>query len=297
MDEVIVVDDGSTDGPAEVLPDDRRLRMIAQPPLGIVAALERGRAACSGEWIARLDADDLALAGRIVHQRAMLLADDGLAVVGGRATISRDDGPVPEGMVRYVRWINGLDDLHREILVESPLFHPAVLMRAEAVASVGGYRSGDLPEDYDLWLRLVAGGWRLGSVDQVVVHLRDRAERLTRTDPRYRREAFERVKRDFLASTALATPKRVVVWGAGKTGRRWIRWLLEQGHTLPAVIDVGPGQSRSGVPIVPPEQLKSLDADHLLVAVGVRGARELIRAQLQQLRPDWLEGADWWAVS
>jgi len=296
-DELIVVDDGSRDVPAEVLPQDARVHLIRQAPLGIAAALERGRAACRGQWIARLDADDVALPGRIAVQRAALEADPTLGVVGGRARMTRDDGPVPEGMSRYVAWVNGLRDLHRELLVESPLFHPAVLMRSVAVEDVGGYRDADLPEDYDLWLRMVAAGWRLGAVDPEVVMLRDRADRLTRTDPRYRREAFERVKREFLQTTALKVPRRVAVWGAGRTGRRWIKWLLAQGHTIPAIIDTGPAQSRSGIRVRPPEALVDLDLDHLVVAVGVRGVRERIRSEIQGLRPTWLEGQDWWAVA
>ena len=147
QDEVVVVDDGSASSPAALLPKDERVVLVSQPPLGIGAALERGRAVCRGEWIARLDADDEAMPGRIAAQRAALEADGRLAVVGGRAQMFRDDGAVPEGMARYVDWVNGLEALHRELLVESPIFHPAALMRAAAVEAVGGYRDGDLPEE------------------------------------------------------------------------------------------------------------------------------------------------------
>ena len=157
-DEVIVVDDGSRDQPERVVPTDPRLRLLVQAPLGIVAALELGRAACSAPFIARLDADDVALPGRIETQLAAFEADPGLVAVGGQARIQRDDGPVPEGMLTYVAWVNGLSALEPQLLVESPLFHPAVTFRASAVAAVGGYRPGDLPEDYDLWLRLPGRG-------------------------------------------------------------------------------------------------------------------------------------------
>lgn len=296
-DEIVVVDDGSHRSPSALLPADPRVRLLTQPPLGIVAALERGRAACRGRYVARLDADDVALPGRVNAQIAALEAEPRLAVVGGRARLRRDDGPVPEGMRLYLDWINGLDDLHRELLVESPLLHPAVTFRAEAVADVGGYRAGDLPEDYELWLRLAGAGWRLGAVPHEVVLLRDRDDRLTRTDPRYRKAAFSAVKREWVAAHLLAGgPRRVAVWGAGRTGRPWIRWLREAGHAL-TVLDSFAGQARQGVPVEPPEALVGREVDLLLVAVAARGARGLIRDRLAELRPDLIEGERWWAVA
>jgi glycosyltransferase involved in cell wall biosynthesis len=292
-DDFIVVDDGSTDNPEAVLPADRRLVLLRQPPLGIVAALEHGREAARGELIARLDCDDIALQGRMAAHRAAMAADPHLGAVGGQAELL---GSLGEGMERYVAWVNGLVDLHRALLVESPLFHPAVTFRAEAVAAVGGYRDGDFPEDYDLWLRLVAGGWSLAATAAPVVCLQDRPGRLTRSDPRYRRAAFLKLKLAHLAATRLSTPARVVVWGAGRSGRPWIRWLQEQGHTLPIVVDLFVTTERRGVPVVPPEALRGVSLDLLVVAVGARGARAEIRRMLADLRPDLREGTDWIAV-
>lgn len=296
VDEVVVVDDGSRQDPSAALPDDLRVRLIRQKPLGIAVALEKGRAVCDGEWIARLDADDVSLVGRIDAQIARMRADPNLAAVGGRAKVVCEEGPVPEGMAQYIDWVNRQSDLQRVLLVESPLFHPAVLLRASAVAAVGGYRNGDFPEDYALWLSLVAAGWRIDAVAADVVCIRDRPDRLTRTDPRYRRAAFDLLKQAWLTQTVLATPKRVVVWGAGRTGKRWLRWLRAAGHTVPVVVDEFGATQRQGVPVVAPERLRSVDFDILLVAVGVRGARALIRAQLAEIVPTAIEGQRWWAV-
>ncbi len=291
-DEVVVVDDGSRDDPASALPDDPRVRLVVQPPSGIVAALEHGRRLARAPYIARLDCDDLSLPGRLDAQVAALDAEPRLAVVGGRAL---SDG-LPEGMRRYVEWVNGLSDLHREILVESPLFHPGTLIRAAALADVGGYRQGDFPEDYDLWLRL-AVGWRLGAVAHDVVAWRDRPGRLTRTDPRYARPAFASIKRAYVRDAVLRQPARVVVWGAGQEGTPWVRWLVGEGHTVVAALDIKPGTTRHGVPIVSPEALPGLSFERLFVAVGARGARDEIRARIADMRPDLSEGRDWWAVA
>jgi len=293
-DEVVVVDDGSTDGAADALPTD--VRLVQQAPLGIAVALEAGRRMCRGRYILRLDADDRALPGRLEHQVAALDGEPGLGAVGGRARLFVERGAPPEGMARYVEWVNGLRDPHPQLLVESPLFHPAVAMRASAVEEVGGYRDEDRPEDYDLWLRLVSGGWRLANLEREVTAIRDHDGRLTRTDPRYRREAFDRCRRDHLRATALRRPRRVVLWAGSKGGRPWLRWLKDGGHGIPAIIDVADGDDRQGIAVRRPEALRDLVFDVLLVAVGRRGARELIRRRIAELRPDLVEGRDWWAV-
>jgi glycosyltransferase involved in cell wall biosynthesis len=295
-DEVVVVDDGSDESVRSLLPEDDRVVLVQQGPEGIVSALERGRKRCRHEWIARLDADDAALPGRVAAQTRFLMDHPNVAVVGGRAQMNSVLGKLTDGMQRYLDWVNGIEDWHAELLVESPLFHPAVMMRASVIEQLGGYREGDLPEDYDLWLRVVSAGHQIAAVSQDVVRLRDHPARLTRTDSRYRRLAFQALKMEFLDRGPLSNPKRVAVWGAGKTGRSWLRWLKTAGHDVPVVFDPFQGTERQGVPIRPPNELAELRLDHLIVAVGVAGARQTIREQISRLRPSWREGRDWWAV-
>ncbi len=300
-DEVVVVDDGSRDDPGAVLPRDSRVRLLRQPPRGIVAALEHGRSVAAGELIARLDCDDLVLPGRLPAQRAFLAENPGVAAVGGRARAVADGGEVPGFMQRYVAWVNSVRYPAREILVESPMFHPASTIRAAALSAVGGWRQGDFAEDYDLFLRLAAAGHGLYNLDQEVLAWRDRPGRLTRTDPRYAREAMFPLKCGWLASGPLATRRRVATWGAGKAGRPWLAWLRAQGHDLVGVIDIGAGlrgfASRQGVPVTPPGSLAHLPFDLLLVAVGSRGGREEVRGRIAALRPELVEGRDWFAVA
>ena len=143
-------------------------------------------------------------------------ADSQLAVVGGMAEMVREDEGANDGMKAYVEWVNTLRDHRAALLVESPVFHPAVLMRADAVEAVGGYRHGDFPEDYDLWLRLAGAGYGIASVGVPVVRIRDRASRLTRSDTRYRREAFEHLKREWLEAHVLDRGSRLRSGGQGR---------------------------------------------------------------------------------
>lgn len=293
--EVLVIDDHSSDDTA-VVARQCGARVVSNRGRGLVAALNCGLSETRTPLVARLDADDVASADRLALQLPLLANH---TVVDGQVELVRPGG-IAEGMQLWQAWINGLltaDDIDRELLVESPVVHPAATYSRQAVLDVGGYRQGDFPEDYDLWLRLHAAGHRFAKVAQVVVTMLDRPERLTRTDPRYSRDAFRRARWSWLASTVLASPRRVVLWGAGKECRPWVRWLRDNGHTLVAVLEIsGRGTRRGDAPILDPQALVDLDCDYLFMAVGARGARQEIRGRIATLRPEWAEGRDWWAV-
>jgi GT2 family glycosyltransferase len=304
--EVVVVDDGSTDRSAEVAQTraraDPRIRVCHRPARGLVAALNHGLTECRGRFVARMDADDRAHPRRLERQIPLLEEDDRLAVVDGQVRFFRDAGSVPGGMQRYQHWVNQViepEDFDRLLLVESPVVHPAATLRREVVVGLGGYREGPFPEDYDLWVRLHAAGWRFRKVPEALVEMRDRPRRLTRTDARYGKDGFRRVRQMWLAQTALAEHREVLLWATRKESRPWLRWLLASGHTVVALVDIDPkkiGATRRDVPVVSPEALPKLEAEIALVAVGGTGARAQCRATLQDLRPDWREGRDWWAV-
>lgn len=297
-DEVVVIDDGSTDDPGSVLPADPRVRLLHQPPLGIVAALECGRGAAKGTYLARLDCDDLVIPGRLEAQLAVL-ANPEVAAVGGRARVDAVLGEVGEGIRRYVDRINAITGRvgFGELLIESPMFHPATTFSAAALDAVGGWTDDPGPEDYALFLRLHARGWQLHNLDRDVLVWRDRPCRLTRTDPRYAAPAIVDLKQRFLAQTRLAKPQRVVLWGAGRAGRPWTPWLLRGGHEVVGILDLDPRRStRHGVPVFAPNRLPELHFDLLVVAVGSRGAREAIRGRISSMCPRLREGADWLAV-
>src|SRR4051812_34766818 len=85
--EVLVLDDGSTDGAVDDLlaaVSDPRLRVLRHPNRGLSATLNRGIQEAEGELLARLDADDLAHASRIERQVEAMLADPSLVLVGGQ---------------------------------------------------------------------------------------------------------------------------------------------------------------------------------------------------------------------
>lgn len=286
--EIVAVDDASEDGTARVLAQaasrDPRIRVVHGPGRGIASALNAGLEICRAPLIARMDADDLAHPERFALQRAALDGDPRLAAVGSQVEIVPRE-KMTGGLRAYEAWLNAVIDpqsVERECFVESPLAHPASMIRARALREVGGFRSEGWPEDYALWLRLLAAGQRLANVPRVLLRWTDRPGRLTRVHPDYAAAAHLRLKAHFLARGRLALG-RCILWGAGKTGRALARALFEEGVQVERFVDIDPrkiGRAVRGAPVIPPEGLGPFAGVPLVAAVGAKGARALIRAHL-----------------
>lgn len=297
--EILLVDDGSTDeGPRiahALAAADARVIPLRAHGEGLVAALGTGLAHARAPLVARMDADDVALPGRLAATLP-LLDDPRVGAAACAVEAFSDDGEVGDGLRRYVAWQNGLvtpDDHRRGLFVESPLCHPATVLRRAAVEAVGGYRDEPHPEDYALFLRLDAAGWDLAKTPRVGLRWRHRAGRLTFTDPRYGPEPFRRLKARFLAPKLRAAGRPVAVWGAGAAGRRLARALEPHGVRAARFVDVDPrkiGGVARGAPIVPSSALRRGD-ETVVVAVAARGARDAVRRWLDAR--GWVEGPDY----
>ena len=294
--ELVAVDDGSQDDGAERMRAwagrDARVVDVRGEGEGIAAALTRGLQVARGTVVARMDADDVALPGRLARQVEALARDPRLGAVGTRVEMM---GACGEGMQLYVAWQNALvdpEDHVRELFVEAPLCHPSVALRREALEAVGGWHDTSWPEDYDLWLRLDAAGWRLAKVPEVLLRWRQSPGSLTFTDPRCSVERLREAKAFYLAPRLVRAARPVAVWGAGPTGKRLARALEVHGVSAARFVDIDPrkiGRRARGVPIVSPEALRAGE-DTVVVAVGTRGARALVRAHL--VERGFVEGRD-----
>lgn len=153
--ELILLDDGSTDGSGGILADragrDPRVRVLRQENRGLIATLNRGCAEAAGRYVARMDADDVSFPDRLERQVAFLETHPGVAAVGGAVQYMDDRGPLK--MIQ--RHPADPEAIREGLLRASCLAHPTVVMRRDAVVAAGGYRPAFLhAEDYDLWLRL-----------------------------------------------------------------------------------------------------------------------------------------------
>lgn len=158
--ELLIIDDGSTDRSCEIIGSfaDPRIRLLRNARnLRLIATLNRGLEEARGEYVARMDADDVSLPGRLEAQVSFLDQNPGVGVVGTAVQLIDAQG-TPGAAVRFpvthtlIRWA---------LCFISPIAHPAAMMRKAVVSGLGGYSAQALHcEDYDLW-------WRASAVTQL----------------------------------------------------------------------------------------------------------------------------------
>ncbi|MGB7161395.1 MAG: glycosyltransferase [Tepidisphaeraceae bacterium] len=168
--EFVIVDDGSTDGTLALLQhfatEDPRIVIISRPNTGIVGALNDGIARARGEYIARMDADDVALPQRFEKQVAYLSEHPECVGVG---TYVETIDPYDSVLDRLVHEVEH-DGIDKELMTGRgfAVVHPTIMMRTEAVRRVGGYREPwQHSEDLDLFLRLA----EIGKLHNIPEHL------------------------------------------------------------------------------------------------------------------------------
>ncbi len=286
--ECIVVDDGSSDRTAEIAAEftaqDHRFRLLRRPHEGLVASLNAGTGLCRAPLIARMDADDLMHSDRLQLQAAAMAGDPELALVGSHVRIFPRSRVGP-GLRTYEKWLGSINSEQRiaeDAFIECPLAHPTWMLRREILEAFA-YREQAWSEDYDLLLRLLERGERIGVVPRRLVSWREHPGRLTHSAENLRDESFVAAKAAFLARGFLREHEHYILWGYGATGRTLRRALLPYGRQPSHIIELHPGrlgQKIHGAPVLPPEAVAGLRGRPVLASVAGAGPRTLVRAAL-----------------
>lgn len=159
--EFLIIDDGSTDGSLEILEryaaQDARIRLRSRPNTGYVVALNEMLADARGEFIARMDADDISKPERFAIQLRLFEEFPEAVCVGCRTMLIDPDGDALRPFGSYVTH-EDIDQAHMQGR-GGAISHPSMMARADAIQQVAGYRPELCPaEDIDLCLRLAELG-------------------------------------------------------------------------------------------------------------------------------------------
>ncbi len=151
--ELLIIDDGSTDSTRSIAESykDPRIKYYARPHCGLVETLNFGLKEAKGEYIARLDADDIAEPERLKKQLEFIKNKD-LVLCGTWATIIDTEGN-ELGIMNYPPVT--AKEIRKYALLHNPFIHPSVMFCRKTIIEAGGYRSYKHAEDYELWTRII----------------------------------------------------------------------------------------------------------------------------------------------
>lgn len=175
--EVIVVDDGSTDGTRAIVEDiaatDSRIKVVGTARnQGISHALNFGLKFCAAPLIAKMDGDDIALPERLEKQLRFLEENPGIALVGCAASAIDPSGRLLPGL-GVSRKPLSREAVASTILLSTPCMH-VWLARREVYDALSGYREMMVATDYDFLLRAAASGFQLANLPDVLMQVRTR---------------------------------------------------------------------------------------------------------------------------
>ncbi len=193
--EVIVVDDGSTDGTSAILAqiaatDERVAAVKLDTNAGIVRASNTGLRSCRARYIARIDGDDIALPHRLEKQLQFLESHPEIALVGSPTITINERGervgqsPVPIGAKAIAACLE----------LSTPIPH-SWMARREVYDDLGGYRDMTPAEDYDFLLRAVTAGFRLANLPEPLMCTRIRSNSISDRAPLEQRKAHRYIQR------------------------------------------------------------------------------------------------------
>ena len=234
--EVWAVDDHSSDDSFEILKKfnsiDSRINLLKNAGKGILSALNTASVKIRGEYVCRMDADDLMIPEKLNWQVDILKKTGYNSICTGLVNYFREDGDVGKGFIAYQNWLNGLcqsqshfEEIYKECVIASPSW----LMHTKDFKSINGFEGLEYPEDYDFVFRLYQHHFKVVSTPEVVLQWRDHPERASRNLAEYRDQTFFPMKvRRFLELDRI-DDLQLILYGAGPKGKKLARELIKRG--------------------------------------------------------------------
>jgi len=191
--ELLALDDGCLDNSLAVLrhyaKSDRRITVLSRENRGIVQTLNQLVGLARGQFLARMDADDLSFPRRFEKQIQFLDANPTCVLVGGCVELI-DDQDRPIGILNFPLSHEEIDECH--LRGHTSIWHPTVVYRKAAIDRIGGYKdSYSAAEDLDLWLRLAELG-RIANIPEVILRYRLHENSVSEANGEQQRQAARR---------------------------------------------------------------------------------------------------------
>lgn len=233
--ELLVVNDYSTDDSSGILEkfaaSDSRIHFFNNNEKGIIPALRMAFLHSRGDFITRMDADDLMPVDKLAHLHKALVKKGSGHVITGMVAYFAETG-LGNGYKKYQNWLNKLvqdnshfEELYRECVLPSPAW---LIHRTDLIAA-GAFDTNRYPEDYDLCFRFYEQGYKIIGIPETVHLWRDHPDRTSRNNPIYADQNYLELKIYWFTKLHYDPQRSFAIWGAGKKGKLMAQYFLKQG--------------------------------------------------------------------
>ncbi len=223
--ELLIVDDHSSDNSYELVAtfaqQDNRIKLCKNSGQGIIDALKIAFSSSSGQFITRMDSDDIMTSNKLEVMANALVAYGKGHIALGLVNYFIED-TLGEGYSNYAKWLNELTETgvnYTEIYKECVIPSPCWMVYRDDLIACGAFDSNTYPEDYDLAFRFYKQGLECIPSKHVLHHWRDYATRTSRTDENYADNRFINLKMDYFLELDRDNSRPLVLWGAGFKGK------------------------------------------------------------------------------
>ena len=289
--ELLAVNDHSTDHSEALLEGyaqkDHRITPLRNSGDGIIPALRTAYQKSSGEYITRMDSDDIMTPDKISQLLNRLRIKGRGHVALGQVKYFSDRG-ISDGYARYEQWINALTEKGKnfqEIYKECVIPSPCWMVSREDLDTCGAFIPDRYPEDYDLTFRFYENGLRCIPSNQTLHYWRDYDTRTSRTSEHYAQNYFLDIKRYYFLKLDYDQKRPLVIWGAGFKGKTLAKGLSSMGIPFTWLCDNPKkiGKSIYGEELLHYRRLESLHRPQSLITVANESAQREIRTYLHGL--------------
>jgi glycosyltransferase involved in cell wall biosynthesis len=232
--ECIVIDDHSEDDTFEIVRSfsqtDPRFKVFINKGKGIIEALQLAYEKSSGEYISRMDADDVMTENRVEVLLDNLL-DNGKNFISVGKVHYFSENELGAGFKKYERWLNRLTEKggnFKEIFKECVIPSPCWMIHRSDFDRCNAFNENRYPEDYDLAFRFYEAGYKVVPCELVLHNWRDYSTRTSRTDSNYFDDTFTELKTHYFFKSHRKADKELVVVGAGNRGKKLAMHLAER---------------------------------------------------------------------
>lgn len=266
-----IYDNGTIDNTPKILQQmasgDERVRIVnLKEKRGLVQALNYGISIASGEYIARADSDDICMSTRFEEQVNYLEKNFDIDIVGTYINVIGEIDKINTNNIKesFNRKLNVRDN-EKDVLDKTIIAHPTVMMKKSIFSKLKGYNeSFREAEDFELWLRAVENGFKIGNIDKELVNYR------VYSDSKSARSTnmlnyLQKAKFNYISKKKKIT--KCCIWGASNGGKETLEFL-ENNKSIEVLgfIDSFKNGTFMNKKILKIDEIKTLNIDYIFIA-------------------------------